>query len=105
MIEYYLLKNEDFNIQKILESGQNFQYEKFKDFYVIIINNKKIYIQSLELCSIFGVNEDFFNAYLYELFDLKTDYKKIRYKIEDNFPELKHIINFGKGLRFINQPL
>lgn len=104
MIVKFRLKDEDFNINKILESGQNSKYKKNSDIYKIILNNKEILITTKNEITSFNIDTDFFNKYLYTYFDMNTNYKEIRYNINKYFPELELYTEFGKGLRFINQP-
>lgn len=101
-----LIRNENFNIDSILNSGQNFPFSKdSSDFFHIFINNKEVLIKSEVLASIFTVDKTFFDNHIVDLFDLKVDYGKIRYDIAQNNPELMDILLYGGGIRFINQPL
>lgn len=99
----FILKNEDFDIKKILESGQNFSYTLSKDSFFIKREKLSIEIKTIDDKTYFNIDEEFFNKYLFNYFDMNTNYELIRNNINKNFPELKKYTDFGKGLRFLNQ--
>ena len=99
----FILENEDFDVKKIFESGQNFSYDIEKDFYCIKVNDTLVKIKTIGNHTYFNIDEEFFNKYLFDYFDMGTDYEQIRNDMSEKFPELKEYIDFGKGLRFLNQ--
>lgn len=99
----YILKNEDFNIQKILQSGQNLFYQEENKIFSFYFKTDQIFSYTENDVSYFSIDEVYFNNNLYNFFDLQTDYRKIRNEINEKFPELKKYTDFGKGIRFISQ--
>ena len=99
----YILINEDFNIEKILESGQNYLYKKNENKYVFKKNKMEIESYTIEDKTFLNISEKVFKQNLYEFFDMNINYEKIRNEINEKFPELKKYTEFGKGIRFINQ--
>lgn len=103
MKEKFILENEDFDIEKILNSGQNVTYKMDGQYFVLQQNIEKIYIRTENNKTYFNISKNYFDKNLYNFFDMKTDYNKIREEINDKFPELKMYTDYGKGIRFINQ--
>lgn len=99
----YYINNIDFDIGKILQSGQNILYEQNDNIYSFYYNNTKIYAYTKENITYFSISKSFFDTYLIEFFDMKTNYTKIRKQINEQFPELMIYTQFGQGIRFISQ--
>ena len=107
-MEYKIVKNgikifnkKDFNPQHILECGQVFCFEKRGEEYIVypqtqyaeIIEEEKYYLIKTE-------NTEFFVDY----FDLSTNYTDIKEKL-NIFEMMRDSLNFGHGIRILNQNL
>lgn len=98
MIKEYSAK--DFIPSHIFECGQVFRYTKIGDEnYEIISKDKKAIVEKQNDKIILQADDlDYFENY----FDLKTDYSEIKKELE-KVPGLKDAIEFGKGVRILNQ--
>lgn len=101
----YCIENEDFDIGKILESGQNLSFKKNGNIYSFMINNEEIFSYTENNKTYFSIDEEYFNNHLYNFFELNVDYSYIRSQINEKFPELISYVEYGKGIRFISQDL
>ena len=97
------IKVDDFNLDKTIQSGQQITYLKRKNSYVLNLNGKNIEI-SQEKNSL-TIKGDITKEEIVDFFELDIDYKKINEEIILNFPELKDIVEFSKGLHFIKEDL
>ena len=99
------LKN--FDLKQTLECGQVFRYEKVSDAsYVLIARNKRIRLtQKPESTTLMIHNtniseyEEIWKDYL----DIETDYSKIIDKISKDDPHMQKAIEYGQGIRILNQ--
>lgn len=90
---------QDFNIEHILDCGQVFRYRKAGDCYSLFAKDANCLLQSKDGCVIINTKfVDFFVNY----FDLDRDYKKIKLDLE-KYDCLSEAIDFGKGIRLLNQ--
>lgn len=91
---------ESFNIAHILECGQVFNYKKKEDCYEVYSKNKmaKIY----EVNGKYKILTDD-PTYFVNFFDLNTNYEEIKNYLLNKYPFLKEAINFGYGIRILNQ--
>jgi len=91
----------DFNPQHILDCGQVFCYEKVGNKYIVYPQN---YYAEIEECKDFYLikteNVDFFVDY----FDLNVNYSQIKHKL-NVFDIMKKPVEFGSGIRILNQDL
>ena len=96
------LKN--FNIKQIVECGQCFRWEKKgENNYIGVANNKVIeVIQNKEEVKFLNVEEEEFNDIWEDYFDLNRDYTAIKKELKKD-EILKKSINFGYGIRILNQ--
>lgn len=103
-----VLKNIDcFELDHIFDCGQCFRWNKQEDgSYIGVINSGVIHVSKINDNIYFeGMLEGNINSIVYEYFDLQTDYnefKKILSCVDSN---MKKSIEFGKGIRILNQDL
>lgn len=97
---------DSFNLEHIFECGQCFRWEKIDEYsYIGIIDDTvlKVKIDNNKL-DINGVTDkkDIQN-YLIEYFDLNRDYSKIKSKLSSIDKYMKESIDYGYGIRILNQ--
>jgi len=90
----------DFDMNDIYDSGQCFRWKKISDseFIGVISSGVCRVIQNGEKIDFIGVSEEVARKY----FDLDRDYGKIK-SILSSDEIMKQAINYGKGLRILNQ--
>jgi len=89
---------EDFDVKQTLECGQVFRY-KVQDFgYTVYSLHHKADIYCQETIKIFTKDKKYFIKY----FDFYTNYDKIKSSLGGE-PILKSAIDFGYGIRILNQ--
>lgn len=96
---------DDFDLEKIMNSGQVFRIQKSdNDSYCIVHQDKILYI-SKDGSNTYNVSCDqrTWNETWRDYFDLNRDYSKIRkdYAGNNNFVDVT--MNFGQGLRILKQ--
>lgn len=95
---------DDFNLEKIKNSGQAFRIKKINNYYRFISKNKILYIKQIEnnkyelLC-----NKDDFKNFWFNYFDLNRNYSEIRKTINKNDQYLLLASSFSKGIRILKQ--
>lgn len=101
-----LKNNNDFNPEHIFECGQAFRWKKEDDgSYTSIAFNKVINVITDDENILFrNTNEDDFNNIWIDYFDLNTDYSSIK-KILSKDDTLKDAVEFGYGIRILNQDI
>lgn len=97
---------EDFCARDILECGQIFMFKKlektdFQDNYVVYSQDKKAEIFEKADGYVIKTKDPRYFEYF---FDLKTDYAKIKAQLSQ-YAILKHPVEYGKGIRILNQNL
>ena len=103
-----VLKNIDsFKLEDIFECGQCFRWDKQEDgSYIVVIKNGVLKVSKQGKSVAFeGVLEGDINSIVYDYFDLETNYNDFKdrlSKIDDN---MKRSIEFGNGIRILNQDL
>ncbi|BEP27962.1 DNA-3-methyladenine glycosylase family protein [Helicovermis profundi] len=111
-MKYYYLDKEvivenlkNFNLKHIFECGQAFRWKLEEDeSYTFIIKNKIINVYEKGNKVIFrNITLDDFENLLIDYFDLKTDYGVIKKNLEKIDNNLKKAIEFGYGIRILNQ--
>lgn len=97
-----VIKNKnDFNPQHLLECGQVFSYKKEDEKYIVFPQDKYAeIIEEKDSFKIITEDVEFFADY----FDLDNDYSHIKENLS-KFEVLKEPINFGYGIRILNQNL
>lgn len=100
-----IIKNmEDFEPKHIFECGQAFRWQVEEDeSYTAIHRGRIINVKrDGEDIILSNTNIDDFNNIWYEYFDLGRDYGEIKSELSHD-PILKEAIDFGKGIRILNQ--
>ena len=104
----YILKNQDsFELKDIFECGQCFRWNEQEDgSYTGVIKNAIINVkkENEEIIFTGKCDEDIKDLIEY-YFDLNTDYKEIKQKLSKIDEYLKTSIEYGKGIRILNQDL
>ncbi len=95
--------SEDFEPEHIFECGQCFRWNKEADgSYTGVAYNRVINVKKEnKIILINNTNKEEFKNIWFDYFDLGRDYTKIKNRIEDD--NLSDIIEFGKGIRILNQ--
>ena len=91
---------QDFNIAHILECGQIFNYEKIDNNYIVYAEDKMAKV--IEKCDNYEIiTPD--TSYFENFFDLKTNYSIIKQQLKNKYSFLDKAIDFGYGIRILNQ--
>lgn len=95
---------EDFEPKHIFECGQAFRWHVEEDgSYTAVHKNKVINVRREGEDIVFSnTNREDFENIWFGYFDLKRDYSKIKKELSKD-PVLKEAIEFGKGIRILNQ--
>ncbi len=107
-MEQYIIKNQDsFNSKDIFECGQCFRWNKQNDnSYIGVISSGVIKVEEKNSEIIFtGETNGNFKDVVREYFDLDTNYNEFKTKLSNVDEYLKESINFGSGIRILNQDL
>lgn len=108
MEQTYLLTNPDsFNLIHIFECGQCFRWNIEEDgSYTGVIKNGVINVKQTEKDFLFtGIVDGNLEDIVKDYFDLNTDYSKIKDTLSKIDIYLKESIEFGEGIRILNQDL
>ena len=90
----------EFDVKHILDCGQVFRYRNEGDCYTLFAKNAKCLLRKENNCVIIDSdNAQFFAEY----FDLDRDYSEIKRALIDNDAGIKDAVEFGKGIRLLNQ--
>ena len=104
----YILKNEkSFELKDIFECGQCFRWNKEKDgSYTGIIKQGVLNVlkDNDEIVFTGKINGDI-KKIVTDYFDLERDYEKIKIELSSIDKYLKQSIEYGKGIRILNQDL
>ena len=108
MEQQYILKNcNDFNPKHIFECGQCFRWNKKLDgSYTGIFGGNVINVKQKENYIIFqGICDGDIKQVCTQYFDLNRDYEKIKNKLSEIDNYLAKSIEYGNGIRILNQDL
>ena len=108
MEQEYILKNADsFEPKHIFECGQCFRWNKNEDDSYTGIFGKNILTVKKENYDVKfqGICEGDIQKICTQYFDLNTDYKKIKNELSMIDDYLKESINYGSGIRILNQDI
>ena len=98
---------DDFDLDKIIESGQCFRPRKIQDRYRFITKNHVLYIRRLsdEILYEVSCSAEDWNQIWMPYFDLETNYDDLRYKINRKARNefINQAVEFGKGIRILKQ--
>lgn len=104
----YILRNQDsFELKDIFECGQCFRWNEQEDgSYTGVTKNAVLNVKKENENIIFtGICEEDIKSLIEYYFDLNTDYEKIKQKLSNKDEYLKTSIEYGKGIRILNQDL
>ncbi len=120
----YIIENQNsFELKDIFECGQCFRWNEQEDrSYIGVIKNGVIQVKkekkickemngekeinkTKEIITITGKCDGNFKEIVEEYFDLNRDYEKIKKQLENTDEYLKTSIEYGKGIRILNQDL
>ncbi|MDE6905930.1 MAG: DNA-3-methyladenine glycosylase 2 family protein [Lachnospiraceae bacterium] len=96
---------DDFDLEKIADSGQCFRVKKFADgFYRFITGNQAVYIRR-ERDGAYCVScaKDAWEKVWRDYFDLSRNYRAIRKKAGDRNPFVDRALEEGTGIRVLRQ--
>ena len=108
MEQYYEIKqNDSFNLKHIFECGQCFRWNKEEDgSYTGVFKNSVLNVKAENGNNIFkGICNGNIKDIVIDYFDLDTDYGKIKEELKKVDKYLEESINFGSGIRILNQDL
>lgn len=98
----------NFDLRQITKSGQCFRMSEIEDGVFEIIAGDK-YLRAYQRADIsmfsFDVSQDEFDSYWSHYFDLETDYSAIIGRVDPKDTYLNEAINYGSGIRILNQDL
>ena len=97
---------DSFNLEHIFECGQCFRWEKIDEYsYIGIIDDTvlKVKIDNDKLVISGVTDKKDIQNYLIEYFDLNRDYSKIKSKLSSIDKYMKESIDYGYGIRILNQ--
>ena len=104
----YVIKNQDsFELEDIFECGQCFRWNKEEDSsYTGVIKNGVINVKKLGNEIIFkGICDKEIKDIVEDYFDLTRDYSKIKKQLSEIDTYMKTSVEYGKGIRILNQDL
>lgn len=104
----YVIKNQDsFELEDIFECGQCFRWNKEEDSsYTGVIKNGVINVKKIGNKIIFkGICDKEIKNVVEEYFDLTRDYSKIKKQLSEIDTYMKTSVEYGKGIRILNQDL
>lgn len=104
----YIIKNQNsFELKDIFECGQCFRWNEQEDgSYTGVIKNGIINVKKEdETITFTGICDKNIEEVVNEYFDLKRDYEKIKERLGNLDEYLKTSIQYGKGIRILNQDL
>lgn len=96
-----------FELKDIFECGQCFRWNKeAEDTYIGVVKNNVIKVQKLgNVIKFKSVGEDELQPLVEDYFDLTRDYEQIKQTLSNIDNYMKQSIQYGKGIRILNQDL
>lgn len=104
----YILKNQkSFCMKHIFECGQCFRWNKEDDgSYIGVIKDAVLNVNQIDNKIIFkGISEKDLKDIVIEYFDLNHNYEELKEKLSKIDDFMKESIEFGEGIRILNQDL
>ena len=93
--------NTYFKPKDVLECGQIFRFQQFKDGYKVFSKDLACYVYESKNSTVIECDDD---VYFYNFFDLGREYASVIEKLKGfNVPLLTRACDAGKGLRLLNQ--
>ncbi|MCB2295369.1 8-oxoguanine DNA glycosylase [Clostridium algoriphilum] len=95
---------ENFELDHIFECGQCFRWNKQTNGnYIGVAYGKVVEVEKKDTdVKIYNINEEEFNDFWCDYFDLKRNYTAIKDEFQKD-PLLKRSVNFGHGIRLLQQ--
>lgn len=105
--KYILKKQNSFELKDIFECGQCFRWNEEEDgSYTGVIKDGIINVKKENEDIVFlGICNRDIKEIIYEYFDLNKDYERIKEKLSNIDEYLKTSVEYGKGIRILNQDL
>lgn len=105
--KYILKKQNSFELKDIFECGQCFRWNEEEDgSYTGVIKDGIINVKKENEDIVFlGICNKDIKEVIYEYFDLNKDYERIKEKLSNIDEYLKTSVEYGKGIRILNQDL
>ena len=102
-----LKKIEDFEPKDIFECGQCFRWNQQEDgSYIGVVGKNVLKVEKQkEEIIVESFGKDDIDKFVEQYFDLKRDYTKIKEKLAQVDENMKISIQYGKGIRLLNQDL
>jgi len=98
------ISRQELDLEKILNSGQVFRYEKLgKGRYVLIRSTYFVLVESVNDGYIFHCSKESFQKIWYHYLDLDKDYRQANNYITQMNPDLESIIYKYRGMRILAQ--
>lgn len=107
-MEQYILENcNAFDMKHIFECGQCFRWNKQEDgSYIGVIKDRVIQVKKEKDKFIFcSNNSKNLEQVIKKYFDLDRDYEKIKYTLSNIDDNLKKSVEYGSGIRILNQDI
>ena len=104
----YILKNvKSFKLEHIFECGQCFRWnEEIDRSYTGVFKGNVLNVKKDKNSVIFkGICQDDIKLVVEDYFDLNTDYEKIKEKLSKIDINMKKSVDYGSGIRILNQDL
>ena len=98
------IKNPDFDIRKIAESGQCFRLRRGgHEEYTLIAHNRVLRIRQMDEGCVLECDPTEYSALWQDYFDMDTDYGAIRAAADPEDAFLQRACVFGRGIRMLRQ--
>ena len=106
-IQKYIIKNDTFNLKDIFDCGQCFRWNEQDDgSYIGIVNNSVLKVKKeTDKIVISGICDKDIKNIVDDYFDLNRDYIEIKNILSKVDTNMKTAIEYGSGIRILNQPL
>ena len=103
----YIIRNNTFELKDIFECGQCFRWNKQIDgSYIGVIKNSVLKVKKVNNeIYINGICDGNIKEIVDNYFDLNRDYELIKDKLSKIDDNMKQAIEYGKGIRILNQDL
>lgn len=103
----YEIKSDTFDLADIFECGQCFRWNKEENgSYTGVFHNNVLNVNKIGNKIIFkGICEGDIEKICTDYFDLNRDYTKIKEELSNIDDNLKRSVEYGKGIRILNQDL
>lgn len=95
-----------FELKDIFECGQCFRWNKVEEEYIGVVKQNVIKVKKVgNKIEFKSMGEDDLKELITNYFDLERDYEKIKETLSNVDDNMKQSIEYGKGIRILNQDL